>query len=412
MKRLAFLLALLLSMATAADAYNLTANTVEIGKARQARLYIGVDCDTEMWHAFSVDIALPKGFTMKYNAYGTPEVILTDRVNGLFSMGSNYQAAKDVWSFYLLHSTMHGVPAGTEPMVYLTVIADETVADGTYTGTIQNVVAASMDDQSVAFDNTPFTITVDHNRLETVVLDETATEAPTASDGEVDAEVHRTIQGGTWSTLCLPFAMTGDQVRAALGDDVRVADYTGWTGHYASDDDEHPSAITINFKSVAATTDGLEANHPYLVKTTADVTSFTAAAVTISPEDEPAVTTGSSRRGTLGSFIGNYVAGFTVPEATLFLADGSFWYSTGATKMKAFRGYFELYDVLQAYYDGDAGAKVGVSIDGDATAIRAIRAAETGGKVWTLGGQLVGNHGTEGLPKGVYIREGRKIIIK
>ena len=47
-----------------------------------------------------------------------------------------------------------------------------------------------------------------------------------------------------------------------------------------------------------------------------------------------------------GKFIGTYQAETVVPENSLFLSGNQFWYSAGLTKMKAFRAYFTLSDVL------------------------------------------------------------------
>lgn len=116
--------------------------------------------------------------------------------------------------------------------------------------------------------------------------------------------------------------MNAKQTVAAFGSDVKLADYAGWEGEYASDEDENPNHITINFISVQAA-DGIKANHPYMIKTSWNVAEFGVEIVVVSPSNVSSITTGSARKGTLGNFIGNYVAGFTVPKHTLFLATGS-----------------------------------------------------------------------------------------
>lgn len=406
-KRLLLMGAVLLSWMLPSGAYNLTVNNIEVDRTRSAKMYIGVDCETEMWHAFSMDIKLPAGFSMKYNSLDKPEMTVLDRIKDDFSVFSNYQQAKDVWSFAILHSTMHGVAPGTAPMFYVTLKADDGVKDGTYAGTIHNVVAADMGDRAVYFDNTPFTITVKNGE---VILDELSTEKPITTTDAVTARVSRTIGANVWSTICLPFAMTGEQVSAAFGSDVKVADYTGWDDEYASDEDDHPCVINVSFKTISATANGLEANHPYIIKTSRDITSFTVEGVAITPKDEPAVTTGSSRRHNLGSFTGTYVANFTVPEQTLFLASGEFWYSVGKTKMKAFRAYFEFADVLQSYFDDSAAAKVSLVFD-EPTGISGVRSRQASDeKAYTLDGRMVGQRGLRQLPKGVYIVGGRKVV--
>lgn len=373
-----------------------------------SKLFIGVDADADQWNAFSFDIALPEGFTMEKTAEGAPAFTFTSRIPTSFSRGSNYQQDKDVYSFFGFHTTVNGVQPGTGPMMYVTLVAADGVADGTYQGKIQNIHFATKENKSVIFDDATFNIIVNKG---VAILDEDSTSAPTASSKPVRAEVKRTIKGGQWSTICLPFALSGDQMSEAFGDDVQLSDYTGWEGTYDSEDDEYPSSITVNFKRLNAS-DSIEANHPYIIKTSKDITNFTAANVNISPKDEPKVQTGSARRGTLGSFIGNYAAEFTLPETSLFISNGKFWYSVGKTKMKAFRGYFDFMGVLKSYYDDSSSAKINFAFD-DATGIKAIEDnAANSGLVYNLDGQLVSRHGTDGLPKGVYISEGRKIVVK
>ena len=62
---------------------------------------------------------------------------------------------------------------------------------------------------------------------------------------------------------------------------------------------------------------------------------------------------------------------------------------------------------------GASKAKFCVIGEGETTGITDIvdDAANASGKVYNLQGVLVGNT-TEGLPKGVYIKNGRKIIVK
>ena len=39
--------------------------------------------------------------------------------------------------------------------------------------------------------------------------------------------VKRTINANEWSTICLPFAITAEQVKGVFGDDVQLGDFTG-----------------------------------------------------------------------------------------------------------------------------------------------------------------------------------------
>lgn len=406
-----FTLLMFALVATGAWAYSIDVPTVRIENSLSGRLNIGVDCTDELWHGFQLEVSLPKGITMKNNAQGKPESILTERIAGLFTVASNYQTDADVYAFGYLYGGQ-GMPAGTGPVAYMTLVADETVADGTYKGEIKNIVFASKEDQSVPFDDCKFTIVVDRKAY---TLDENSAVAPVASNGEVNARVVRTIKADEYTSLCLPFALTGEQAATVLGSDAYVGDYTGWEAAYASEEDENPSEITVSFDQVNLA-DGLQANRPYLVKTTKDISEFTVEGVTVAPTADLSVVTGSRRNGTLGSFIGSYVAGFTLPATTLYLDGGEFAYSSGSTALQGLRGYFDLSAVAQQYYD-DAATTSGVKILAKSSAVVGIKSAakaasKASGDVYSIDGVLVSNHGLKGLAKGIYIVNGKKVVVK
>ena len=69
-------------------------------------------------------------------------------------------------------------------------------------------------DGSYNLDDINFTI-----KIVGLVLDEEQTEIPDLADfigQEVNLKVKRSITGGNWSTICLPFAMTQKRIRPAL----------------------------------------------------------------------------------------------------------------------------------------------------------------------------------------------------
>ena len=266
---------------------------------------------------------------------------------------------------------------------------------GTYPVTINNIRVNGND----------ITSTVEFNivvvNVHTVILDETSTDAPEAANG-VNVLVNRTINANEWSTICLPFAMTENQCKAAFGNDVQLANFTSWS----SEEDNDGNIITINvgFTSVTA----IEANHPYIIKVSSAITDFTVDGVNIAPEDEPTVQVGT-KKVEKGFMIGTYVANFTVPDENLFLSGGKFWYSKGLTKMKAFRAYFEFYDVLS---DVENAAPIMMSFDGGTTSlseelrVKNEEFAPTD-NYYTLDGRLV-----KTPTKGVYIHNGKKVVIK
>jgi hypothetical protein len=88
----------------------------------------------------------------------------------------------------------------------------------------------------------------------------------------------------------------------------------------------------------------------------------------------------------------------------LYLSDNKFWYSGGQTTMKAFRAYFNFADKSI----GMDATRVAITIDDDATSIDAINGLESSCEaVFSLQGQRVA-----APVKGVYVRNGKKIVIK
>ncbi len=232
-----------------------------------------------------------------------------------------------------------------------------------------------------------------------IPLDENSTTAPVTLN-DVDVKVLRTISANDWNTICLPFAMSEAQVKAAFGDDVQLGEFTGWatTG---TDSYGKATAIKVDFSTASA----IEANHPYIIKVSSPITSFNMNGINITPETEPTVTVGSG--STLGTFTGSYVP-MLIGAESLFLSGNNFWYSTGATQMKGYRGYFHFADVLAAYSDS-APVKMKFTLDGT-TEIESIEDGQSAiekAEIYDLAGRRV-----EKANKGIYIINNKKVLVK
>lgn len=256
-----------------------------------------------------------------------------------------------------------------------------------------------------------FSITIGDTSDGRILLDETSTTAPTASDGAVNVRVKRTINANEWSTICLPFAMTTNQVKAAFGDGVQLADFTGYDT--VEDEGENVVGLTIYFTPVTA----IEANHPYVIKVTSGITEFTADNVTIDPEDEPCVEydnglTGK-KRVVWGTFTGTYVADYVIPyegdDASLFLSGNKMYYASSQTKhMKAYRACFWFMDILPT--SGGASARISMDFDGERTTTGVREVKEVNNDTWySVNGQKLS---AEPIHKGLYINNNKKILVK
>ena len=283
----------------------------------------------------------------------------------------------------------------TNELVTISFKVGETVALGNYDVTLKETMFEYNTSDKDYADDVTFKVKVVNTH--TVVLDETSTVAPVAVTG-VDVRVKRAIKAGSWSTICLPFAIPAEKMTAAFGEGVEVKDFTSWS---STEEGDNIVGITIGFTTVTA----MEANHPYLIKVANAITAedgFTVDGVDIAPEAEPAKQVGTTKK-TRGYFYGTYVANTTVPEYNLFVSNDRFYYSNGSTKMKAFRGYFDLYDYLSSL--DEAGSRI-TMIDSDATGIANLNTMSVkSSDYYDLQGRKVVNSG-----KGLYINNGRKVV--
>ena len=301
------------------------------------------------------------------------------------------------------------IPENSGAIITFTIQADEDLAAGPLQGQLFDSSFTTTDAEKNVYDCS-FNI----NITDLITLDENSTTPPTTAYGK-DVIVRRTIKADEWSTICLPFAMTEEQTKAAFGEDVEINDFTGC--ETTTNSDEEITAILVKFAPVTE----MEANHPYVIKVSEPVTEFSVEGVDIEPEEAPSVDMdekkvkiGKNTYYFYNSFIGTYVANTEVPESTLFISENKFWYSTGSARMKAFRGYFDFYDILSDVEN--AQSKIGFSFDfSTPDSIRETVAEDknSAGDLYSINGVLIGKEkAVKQLPKGVYIVKGKKVVIK
>jgi hypothetical protein len=416
MKRIRIILlsALFLSMANVHAEDVLTVDNVTLPQNGEVALELKAQLETNFTQ-FQIEIVLDEGLGVTLNKSNRPWGELGDTESTDHTISSSTPAAH---TFRYVISSMNQMRLpDSEVLLRVKIVPDGTPDVGTVLhGTITNILfserTASGTNVGHNFDDIPFTVTIGDPIDPRTLLDENATVAPTDATG-VDIRVKRTIKANEWSTICLPFAMTEEQTKAAFGDDVELADFTGCETEY--DNDDNIVSLKLNFSNVTA----IEANHPYIIKVTKAVAEFTVDGVDIEVEDEPSVdcdewVTGSGTKKDpyvyhYNSFVGTYAAQTEVPELTLFISGNQFWYSTGLTKMKAFRGYFDFYDVLTSVEDGNYSSRIEMSFNGgDTTGIHDnSRETITDNRCYDLQGRRV-----DKTVKGLYVKGGKKVIIK
>lgn len=364
----------------------------------------------QMKNSFAVqtikfDMYLPEGLTIVPNEDDELMTASKERINKFNYFSSSIQA--DGALRLLAQATTTNVPIGDGEIATINVTIDNTMSLGDYPVVVKNIQLVSKDNESITVEEVSTMITITEPGDGRTVLDENSTTAP-ESAANVDVRVLRTINANEWSTICLPFAMNETQVKEAFGDDVQLADFTGYD---VAEEGESIVGITVNFDDVTA----IEANHPYIIKVSQAVTEFTVDGVDVAPEDAPCVSFGyeTGRRPVVYhpvDFIGTYVADFDfyndAERAAIFLNGNKFWYATENTRhMKAFRAYFDFDDILTEVEEGSANIKMFVNTDNDATGIDNVNTnANLNETIFNLAGQRVGKN-----YKGIVIENGMKI---
>lgn len=266
--------------------------------------------------------------------------------------------------------------------------------------------------------------------------------------------LHRTMNPGTWNSLVLPINLNVGQVKSIFGDQVHISEFKG------AYDKNHPQRII--FDPITANRNdpdaiAIEEGKLYLVKPTADggmptgqpektfnkdgydisVTDYyTIVGVTFKKKSEIADNAYSGRvMGDTGNedfdtkkqvqFVGTYVKCFDndlIPANSYVLngnneggTAGLWYYRIVPTKTKGFRGWLQSVQgqaskVFEYEIEG-----VVEQVNGNTTAIDGIETAQQhSANIYNLNGQLVrqGATSTEGLPSGLYIVGGKKLVVK
>ena len=405
MKKIFMLLTALVAYCGGAMADGLEVQDVNISQGGEATLEIALENPVTEFAAFQFNVELANGITVATNDKGKFVYEKGARLDEEFSLSlSQPDALVNTYRVLGYYTETQPIPSTTGAVVKITIKADAALAVGTtHVCKLSAINLTETNETKHTPDDITFNVKITEKTC--TILDETFPTAPAASGGPVDIQVKRTIKANEWSTLVLPFDMTEAQLKEALGSDVKLAEFEDYEAEYTGDD---VTGLTVNFVATNLS-DGFYANYPYLVKTSKDITEFFVTA-TIDPDEEDAVaefTNGKTgpKKEVYGKLIGTYHAGDAIPADGLFLSGNKFWYSTGATIIKAFRAYFEFIEVLS----GVAEAKVRFMVDEDAAAIEGITPDMENGVWYTLDGRQLNGKPTE---KGVYIVDGKKVLIK
>ena len=389
------MLTAIFAIAICAQATNsLTVTNSIVPQSGTGSINIELENDKD-YTAFTFKLRLPEGIS--YSSF-----VKSDRFTESHSVSATI-SGQNV-SFGCLSSSNESIIGNGGTLITVNVTADASLAIGEVLDvTLTNIQFSTINGEE-NLNDVNFTITIGENRL---VLDEASASAPVAAT-DANVRVKRTIKANEWSTICLPFAMSEAKVKEAFGNDVLLGDFNGY--ETTEDDGGDITGITVKFNSATA----IEANHPYIIKVSTAVTEFAVDGVDINPEETPTKAAVKRTKKQWSEMIGTYVANTPVGDADeeawcLFLSGNQFWYSMGQTKMKAFRAYFDFYDVITSVEN--ASAPVFFSFDNETTGISTTpndkRDVINDKVIYNLNGRRVVSPKT-----GLFIKNGKKVIVK
>ena len=163
------------------------------------------------------------------------------------------------------------------------------------------------------------------------------------------------------------------------------------------DYDEAADEIKVKFSTVKS----MEANHPYIIKVASDISEFTVENVDIDPIEEPWVSYEGGKQVFKGTFIVIESIYKDADNTPLFLSGNNFYYAgkkSGTQPLKAFRGYFDFEDEVEM-------SRIGMIVD-EETGIDNVT-YQSDGEFYNLRGQRI-----ETPSKGIYIKDGKKVVVK
>lgn len=208
-----------------------------------------------------------------------------------------------------------------------------------------------------------------------VTLDEATGTSYSEDIENANVTLKKTIYEG-WNTITIPFAATAE----TFGD--LLYKYTG-------------DAEGILYFETAET---IEPNVPYLLSATENGSGeYKFNSVTVKAANAETMTSA----GTNYDFAGIYQEA-TVAAGDYILGEDAFYRSAGGNKVKAYRAY------IKAKSDDPSNARLKISINGVVTAIDTIDGqAVNNAAIYNLSGQKV-----ERAQKGIYIQNGKKVVVK
>ena len=206
-----------------------------------------------------------------------------------------------------------------------------------------------------------------------------------------DVELIRSFKAeDKWNTLCIPFDMTGEQAAACFTDVKKLNNV-----------EAKEEGITLNFTDAS----GIEAGVPYLVKVNTTTTALTFRDMLIKASQPSPLTVDDVNMHGVYSPV-------TINNNEFFINDNAFYRASQDVSVKGYRAYITLNG-----QDTQEINKLLISIDGNPTSVETIADAQSIVNVCNLSGITLKSkvkltNALDGLPEGIYIVNGQKVIKK
>ncbi len=251
---------------------------------------------------------------------------------------------------------------------------------------------------------------------EFLVLDEDETLDDKRSLNNATMVFHRTFTTGKWNSLILPVDMTADQVKAAFGADAKIARFSRLKDKW------------IYFDTQAENNLHIEKNVPYIIKPTKKPTAVNRTynvggentkhinglvyTVTgIAYEDQTATRQHEDKEFTTGmTHYGSYENPTVVPADSYILHNSGKMVHTAVEhkNIKSYRTWLR-----ETTPSGETLQMRVEQNDGPSTGIKVIEeTAKNANAVYNVNGMRMNSSNTNNLPKGVYIINNKKVVIK
>lgn len=254
---------------------------------------------------------------------------------------------------------------------------------------------------------------------EFLVLDEDETLDDSRDLTKATMVFHRTFTKGQWNSLILPVDMNAKQVTAAFGKGTKLAKFEKYDENwiYFSPVEESDAYGNI-----------LKANIPYIIKPTKDpdyvnrnynvgsdkekhidgpVYTVTGIYYGGQPTEMKCNDTGSSINTGMTHY-GSYVYRQEVPAKSYMLSKGKMVHTSKVHNVKSYRSW------LEETTPSEKTLQLIVSdSDNSTTGIKVIEEApQNANAVYNVNGMRMNSSNTDNLPKGVYIINNKKVVIK